>query len=104
MHKSYLAGNEKKYTVRRDLQNLIDRLEKGMVVNGRVIEHVQDNKYLVRIWGYNIYTKSEKKLKLQDEIKFEIMQLAPNLTLNPIHSSPQIEDHSTENRTDIIVN
>jgi hypothetical protein len=102
--KSYYEHPKHKYPVRNDLQELIQRLEEGMVVKGRILENLKNNKYLVRIWGYNIYTESETKLNEKDEVKFEIIQVSPHLILNPYQEKPKIEDHSTDTRTDIIVN
>jgi len=102
--KSYYDHPNQKYPVKNNLQKLIKRLEKGMIVKGRILDNLKNNKYLVRIWGYNIYTESEKKLNEKDEVKFEIIQVSPHLILNPYQEKPKIEDHSTDTRTDIIVN
>ena len=100
MLKSNKDYNEKYLSIKR-LQALINNLEIGMLVDGRVIEHIKRDRYIVRIRGYNIYTQSENDLNVGDELKFKILKLEPHLILNP--QKPKIEDHSTGSHTDIIV-
>ena len=92
------------YAIKNDLDDLLRRLEEGMVVKGRVLEHVKNDEYLIRIRGYNIYTESEKKLQAGDNLHFRIIQTDPHLMLNPYRKKPRIEDYSCGDHTDIIVN
>ncbi|HMA62862.1 MAG TPA: hypothetical protein VKP78_09460 [bacterium] len=94
----------KSYAIKNDLEDLLRRLEEGMIVKGRVLEHVKNDEYLIRIRGYNIYTESEKKLQVEDKLHFKIIQTVPHLILNPYYKKPRIEDYSSDDHTDIIVN
>ncbi len=91
------------YSVKNDLQDLTRRLEQGMVLKGRVLERFGDDKYLVRIWGYNIYTESKHKLNVHEEVELKVLEINPRIVFDLYHPTERIEDHSSDHHTNIIV-
>jgi len=91
------------YNVKHNLQDLTRRLERGMVLKGRILDHFDNDKYLVRIWGYNILTESKHKFDIQEEIELKVLEINPHIVFDLYHPSQSIEDHSTNTHTNIVV-
>ena len=68
--------------VKGNLDGLKKRLKKGMTLEGRIIENLGDNLYLLRIWGYNIVTQSDNAFRRFDEILIMVEETNPHLVLN----------------------
>ena len=71
----------------KNLQDLLKRLDLGSIVNGRILEKINDSKYILRIYGYNIITESKKPLKKGDELQFEIKSINNHLTIKLIEAN-----------------
>lgn len=67
------------YDIQPTLDRLKKRLKKGMVLHGRIIECISTNKYLLRVWGYNILTESRGKFQKFDEIDLFVNEIFPNI-------------------------
>ena len=65
----------------KNLQDLLKRLNPGTSVKGRILDKLDDTKYVLRIYGYNIVTESKKKLNIGDELDFEIKNNNNHLTI-----------------------
>lgn len=65
----------------KNLQDLLKRLNPGASVKGRILDKLDDTKYVLRIYGYNIVTESKKKLNIGDELDFEIKNNHHHLTI-----------------------
>ncbi|MDP8241022.1 MAG: hypothetical protein P9X24_18175 [Candidatus Hatepunaea meridiana] len=72
----------KEYFVEGGLENLIKRLEKGTILKGRIVDCASENRYLLRIWGYNILTESKKRFNKFDEVHLIVEETTPHLILN----------------------
>ena len=83
----------------KNLQELLKRLNPGSIVKGRILDKIDDSKYILRIYGYNIVTESKKSLKKGEELKFEIKNNNNHLTIKLIESNQKL--HSK--RLNIIV-
>tara|TARA_B100001939_G_C16825038_1_gene566077 strand:+ start:341 stop:616 length:276 start_codon:yes stop_codon:yes gene_type:complete len=70
----------------KNLQDLLKRLNPGSIVKGRILDKIDDSKYILRIYGYNIVTESKKSLKKGDELQFEIKNNNNHLTIKLIDS------------------
>ena len=80
-----LRSDEKLYVI-EDLQNLLDTLSSGMILKGRIIEDFGNNKYILRIRGYNIVMESERTFQINDEAELEVVDLSPKLKLSLKHN------------------
>ncbi|MCK5684693.1 hypothetical protein KAJ27_11250 [bacterium] len=80
-----LRSDEKLYVI-EDLQNLLDTLTSGMILKGRIIEDFGNNKYILRIRGYNIVMESERTFQINDEAELEVVDLSPKLKLSLKHN------------------
>jgi hypothetical protein len=65
----------------KNLQDLLKRMSPGEIVKGRILDKIDDTKYILRIYGYNIVTESKKNLKKGDELEFEIQNNNNHLTI-----------------------
>lgn len=65
----------------KNLQDLLKRMSPGETVKGRILDKIDDTKYILRIYGYNIVTESKKNLKKGDELEFEIQNNNNHLTI-----------------------
>ena len=75
----------------KNLQDLLKRLNRGTSVKGRILDQIDDTKYVLRIYGYNIVTESKKKLKIGDELDFEIKNNNNHLTICLIDKQKSIK-------------
>ena len=73
----------------RNLQDLLKRLNPGSTVKGRILDKIDDTKYILRIYGYNIVTESKKNLSKGDELEFEIKNNNNHLTIQLLNKKPQ---------------
>ncbi len=80
-HSEYCFPDDR-YFAKPDLDNLLRRLKKGMVLKGRIVECLGGDKYLLRIWGYNIFTESRKTFQQFDEIELTVIDVKPRLILD----------------------
>jgi hypothetical protein len=93
------------FLVRYDLDNLIRRLKEGMRLKGRIVKCLGDNRYLLRIWGYNILTESEQRFEPLEEVSLTVRQVRPHLTFKLKSEKHLFHCRPNEglNHTDIIV-
>jgi len=96
------------FQLKGDLQHLKSRLQKGSVVNGRIIYRLEDDKYILRIFGYNMIMRSDQKYKNFEEIRLKVKQVFPILEFSEIaefnskvNSVCYVND--LDNKTNIIV-
>ena len=68
----------------KNLQDLLKRLNPGSTVQGRILDRIDKEKYILRIYGYNIITESKKILKIGDELDFAIKGNNNHLTIKLI--------------------
>lgn len=73
--------NKKIYRIGKDLGNLLDQLEPGMELKGRILEGLSENRYILRIRGHNILTESEKQFYKDEEVGLLVKQVKPHLVL-----------------------
>ena len=89
------------YVIQDSLDQLLRRLHPGKVVDGRIVDVLDQNRYLLRIWGYNILTESEQKFERREEVKLTVKQVHPHLVLDIQHNNsganrPQIDGNATD--------
>ncbi|MCK4295357.1 MAG: hypothetical protein KAW56_02255 [Candidatus Marinimicrobia bacterium] len=70
------------YIVKEDLDKLLKHLKKGMKVQGRIVDCLGDNRYLLRIRGYNILTYSEQLFQRFDDIQLTVVEVEPHFVLD----------------------
>jgi hypothetical protein len=75
----------------KNLQDLLKRLTPGSIVKGRILDKLDNNKYILRIYGYNIITESKKNLNIGDEFNFEIKNNNNHLTIKLIENISNIK-------------
>ena len=84
------------YYVREDLQDLLRRLKKGMKVNARILDKLSNNRYIIRIFGYNLLTESEANFNIKDEVTLTVLQVEPHLTLNIAYRRKNNSDNAMD--------
>jgi len=70
------------FITKGSLENLLRCLKKGMRLQGRIIDCLEDNRYLLRIRGYNILTYSEQIFEKFDDIGLVVIEVKPHLVLD----------------------
>lgn len=81
MTKSY-KNDEDVFYINYGLEDLLSRLSTGMTLHGRIVEVLGNNRYILRIWGYNLLTESPKSFRKNDVVEFDVRQLQPRLVLD----------------------
>lgn len=79
------------------VSRLLDRLKKGQLIKSRIVLVLEDNRYLLRIHGYNLIMESALKFKRKEEILIEVQQTRPKLKLRLVKKS------NLKSGTDLIV-
>ncbi len=71
------------------LESLIDRLEPGMEIDGRIVDTLGGNYFVLRIWGHNILTESNHKFEKFSEVILHVRSVHPKLvfSLRPNNST-----------------
>lgn len=87
------------YNTETGLENLTRRLRKGQILKGRIIDVLDQNGYLLRIYGYNILTKSTGIFKKFEEIEVEVVDINPHIVFNLI--SLKVSHNAREGKLDI---
>lgn len=70
-----------------DVENLFHRLENGKIIRTRIVYCLGENKYLLRIYGYNLVMKSNVKFNRFDEVDVQIKQVSPKLIVQVVDKS-----------------
>lgn len=65
----------------KNLDQLLRRLWEGMVLQGRIVLCLGSNRYLLRIWGYNLVMESARAFMRHEEFNIQIIKLTPRLEL-----------------------
>ncbi len=102
---NYKESLESHFIVKEGLNELLKRLKKGMQVKGRIIDCLGQNKYLLRIWGYNILTESKQSFQKFDEIQLTVREVKPNLILDFVREKQDYNEKvgKNEERTNILI-
>jgi hypothetical protein len=87
------------YTVDADISPVLSRLQKGMIIDARIILCLDDDRYLIRISGYNTVMRSKFKYNKRDEIKLKVKATSPRLILQPLEG----QKDSASGTTDLVV-
>ncbi len=61
------------------LERFIDRLKPGMELAGRIIDVLNDNIIILRIWGNNILTETNHSFQKYDEVILHVQATHPKL-------------------------
>ena len=61
------------------LESLIDRLEPGMDIEGRIVDVLDQNMFILRIWGHNILTESNHSFQKFSEVILHVRSVEPKL-------------------------
>ncbi|MBN2280452.1 MAG: hypothetical protein JXQ65_07730 [Candidatus Marinimicrobia bacterium] len=89
------------FSVKYNLGELKKRLKKGMVIKGRILDCADGNRYILRVWNYNIYTESKENFEKNDEIELTVKQIEPNLVFD-MHQQNSFVDPKNK-QTDILI-
>jgi len=102
---NYKESLESHFIVKEGLNDLLKRLKKGMQVKGRIIDCLGKNKYLLRIWGYNILTESKQSFQKFDEIQLSVIELKPHLILDFTRDKQEYNGKvvKNEDRTNLLI-
>lgn len=63
---------------------LLNRLKTGQRIKSRIVLVMENNRYLLRISGYNLVMESNLRFKRKEEIVIEVQQTRPKLRLRLI--------------------
>jgi len=75
------------FIIEDGLEQLFGRLEKGMIVRARIVYCLGDNRYLLRIYGYNMIMQSNYPFNRFDEVEMMIKQITPKLIVQMVDPS-----------------
>ena len=70
------------YLIDGDLSYLRRKLKKGSNISGRIVLRMENNKYILRIFGYNLVMQSELDFERFDEVELTVNQVSPNFELS----------------------
>ena len=70
-----------KFIVEANIQNLQDRLEKGQILDGKIVFCMENNLYLLRILGQNLIMESRFNFNRFENVKVKVKKLSPKLEL-----------------------
>jgi len=77
-----LKYNEQRVFAVEDLDDLLDKLEPGMVLQGRILEKLMERTYILRIRGYNVVMESDHPFREKDEVRLHVEAVSPRLLLS----------------------
>ncbi len=87
--------NDQNYPIKYNLNDLKRRLKKGIKVKGRILDVPSKNRYVLRVWGYNIYTDSYKKFEKNEEIELTVKAIEPKLVFDMHRKKKNVNANKT---------
>lgn len=95
------------YIVESDLSKLKRKLIKGAKFSSRIVLKLNNNKYVLRIFGYNLVMQSKINFERFDEVELKVEQLSPKLKLSIISQVKKLKDKTdllrSKSNKDIII-
>ncbi|RKY89292.1 hypothetical protein DRQ09_01635, partial [candidate division KSB1 bacterium] len=76
-------------------------LKKGEIVNGKILQKLDDMNYLIRMKGHNIVAESEYPLVKGEEKTFKVIKTYPKIELKLMESRP-VNLEGEENKIQIL--
>ena len=70
------------YLIDGDLSYLKRKLKKGSKVLARIVLRLENNKYILRIFGYNLIMQSKLAFNRFDEVELIVKQVSPNFVMS----------------------
>ncbi len=64
------------------LERFIERLQPGMVLEGRIVDSLGENIFILRVWGNNILTESRYRFQKFDEVVLNVRSVQPTLVFS----------------------
>jgi len=64
------------------LERFIDRLKPGMELDGRIVDVLNDNTVILRVWGNNILTETNHVFQKYDEVILHVRATQPQLVFH----------------------
>lgn len=86
-----------------DLRDLTRRLRPGMIVEGRIVDVLTEQLYILRIWGYNMVMDSQHLFDRGNEINLAIKAVEPKLVLECLPGTRELSQNSGHRITNILV-
>ena len=90
------------YIQEAGLEKLFSRLKKRQILEGKIIDTIHPNGYLLRIRGFNIITQSNGIFNKNDKILLMVREVDSHLVLDFVPKKNTIRN-SSDKITDIIV-
>ena len=69
------------YIIDGDLSHLRRKLKPGSTVSSRVVIKLNETKYILRIFGYNLVMESKMNFDRFDEVSLVVKQVSPKLVM-----------------------
>jgi len=82
------------YIVDDDLSHLKRKLKKGSSVQARVVVRLNENKYVLRIFGYNLVMKSDLEFNQFDEVELVVNDVSPRFCMSVRSKSSSFKNGS----------
>ena len=89
------------YINKSGLEKFFRTIKAGQYLEGKIIDIVPPDGYLLRIRGYNILTQSNGLFKKNDKISLVVKEVNSHLVLDLISNQNKSKKY-TSNHTDII--
>jgi len=93
--------SENVYYVKSDIENLKGKLEKGVILQARIILDIGDKKYLLRFQGGNYIMESDLRFERFDEVLVSVEATEPKLKLKIL--PPPRKKNNNSGQMDILV-
>lgn len=84
----------------KDLNELMRRLQKGQVVRARIVYCLGQNRYLLRIYGYNMIMESPLPFERFDEASVIVERLYPRFSLRLLEKK---EKRNNDGKTNLLI-
>ncbi|HCW75902.1 MAG TPA: hypothetical protein DHU63_05110 [Candidatus Marinimicrobia bacterium] len=71
------TGGALRFIIKGPLDQLFNRLSKGMVISGRIVRRLTPTKCILRIYGYNMVAYSNLSLENRKEVSVLVQEIDP---------------------------
>jgi len=99
----YQKQYDMRFYVEGGLERLINRLKRGMILKSRIVYCMGANRYLLRIYGYNMVMESPLKFNRFDEIHIRVVRVHPRLELRFLSSRKKKDGSSRHTKMNILI-
>ena len=98
-----LQDNQFVYIVENDLSGLKRKLKKGARVPSRIVLKLDEQRYVLRMYGINLVMQSKIKFNRFDEVELLVEKTKPKLKMSIVGKIKNPKDNNNKIQTDLII-